>query len=220
VTTVDQADVRDLSSVRRPRTGLRRAAVAISVVLVTVVVAGLVYVANYAPLARGGGILTGGRVVPDEGLIRPDRTLANVLGEEFRTVNPRPGDGLGIGFGLTNRGPFAVEIIGIGMPYSSNPLESAHVIIDVRAYRAPDPLAPTQWEPFKPFVLKPDQARDVAVIGRFPACAGGISPINHRGSVSWITAVPVRYRFLGVRHTQEVPLDFAVSVEGWPDCSP
>jgi hypothetical protein len=47
-------------------------------------------------------------------------------------VNPRPGDGLGIGFGLTYRGPFAVEIVGIGMPYSTDPLMSARVITDVR----------------------------------------------------------------------------------------
>jgi hypothetical protein len=111
----------------------------------------------------------------DEGLIRADRTLDNVLGEEFRMVNPRPGDGLGIGFGLTNRGPFAVEIVGIGMPYSTDPLMSVRVITDVRAYRAPDPPAPTQWEPFRPFVLKPNQARDMAVTGRFRACLGGIS---------------------------------------------
>jgi hypothetical protein len=106
------------------------------------------------------------------------------------------------------------------MPYSTDPTMSAHVIIDVRAYRSPDSLAPTQWEPFRPFVLKPDQARDVAVTGRFPACPGGISPTNRSGGVTWITTLPVRYRFVGVTHTQEVNLDFAVSVEGWPDCTP
>jgi hypothetical protein len=194
--------------------------VAVALVLVTMVVAGFVYVANYAPLARGSGILTGGRVVPDYGLIRADRTLENVLGYEFRMINPRPGDGLGIGFGLSNRGRFAVEIVGIGMPYSSNLLLSAHAIVDVRAYRAPDQPAATQWEPFRPFVLKPGQARDVAVTGRFPACPGGVAPTNHSGGVSSIMTVPVRYRFLGISHTQNVQLDFAVSVEGWPDCPP
>src|SRR5262245_51748305 len=111
MTAVDQTEVHSPDLVRPPRTGLRRGIFTVAVAVVTTVVAGAVYVANYAPLAQSSGTLTGGRVVPDEGLIRPDRTLENVLGHEFRMISPRPGDGLGIGFGLYNHGRFAVEIV-------------------------------------------------------------------------------------------------------------
>jgi hypothetical protein len=175
-------------------------------------VAGGLAVLRHAPLEHGSGILAFGRYDGQETEgTRTDQTIENVLGVEFRIVDPEVGTPLMLAFGLYNAGRLDVEILDVGLPFPD------YYFSKTEAF-ASDPRGGSglPYTPLEPFTLEAGGNREVGVRFTVTGCPDG--PAERSPGTISAQHVPVTWRFLGVTRISQVPLTFAASLAGYPQC--
>ena len=181
------------------------------VVLVLVATAAASYVLTYDPLRHGSGVLAFGRDRPGS-LPLPDATVTNALGTEFQVRQPAVGTRLGVAFGLTNDGPFDVEVVRVGSPFPDHLFSSGEPIGSAAPGGSGEP-----YPALEPFVLEAGRSRDVGVLARADGCPDAPTEASLGGLV--VGQVPVTWRFAGITRTSHVDLAFRGSVAGYPQCA-
>ena len=194
-----------------PRRRRRLPAVALAMGAVTALAAAS-YVLTYDPLVHGSGILAFGRDRPGS-VPLADSTVSNALGSEFQVSRPAVGTRLGVAFGLTNDGPFDVEVVGIGSPFPGYLFQAGGPIASAAPGGSGEPYAALE-----PFVLEAGSSRDVGVLARAGGCPDGPTEASPASLV--VGQVPVTWRFAGVTRTSHVDLAFRGSIAGYPQCAP
>jgi hypothetical protein len=169
------------------------------------------YVLTYDPLRHGSGVLAFGRDRPGS-LPLADATVSNALGTEFQVRQPPVGTRLGVAFGLTNDGPFDVEVVAIGSPFPGYLFTSPGPIASAARGGSGEP-----YPALEPFVLEAGSSRDVGVLARAGGCPDGPTEASPASMV--VSQVPVTWRFAGTTRTSHVDLAFRGSVTGYPQCA-
>ena len=184
----------------------------LAVALLALLIGATMFVVRYDPLASGSGAFGFGREERDYAL-NADEDISNALGEEFRVVRPAVGTRLGAVLGLTNDGPFAVEVLDVGLPFPPYYFDEPGAFASQARGGVGLP-----YGPLEPFTLEPDRSRDVGVTFRVAGCPQGDS-VASPGTLG-LQSVPVTWRFLGITRTTDVPVGYAGTIEGFPQCSP
>ena len=121
----------------------------------------------------------------------------------------RDGETETFAFSIRNTGPTGVTIVDFPILHGKD----VHTLFRVtRAEVSDTPGTVGPFEAFSSFALPSDQQRLVRVTGRFTECewfAAGTAESFH--------SITVRYRYFGVPHSVDIPLNFTVSVESPPD---
>jgi len=189
-------------------------AATVLILLAGALLAGSVWALHYQPLTGHGGGWVGAGRVPDPGFerIKPGLEITNAYGTEHRLTGLKPGERIGMVFGLHNDGPFPVQITAIG-----SPVDRYHVS-DVQAFQSESPgRDSTPYGPLRPFTLGSGEMRSVAVTMRL-SCNWPTAKPGEHATVMGVFPVPVTYRFLGLTHTANVPQLYALTLNDVTFC--
>lgn len=211
----DRRDDLRLDLPRQPRRSPRRRRVTTALLLLPLAAAATWFTlhATYDPLAQGGGQLGFGVVTEGFNPV-PQQTISNAFGSEFRVVAPAVGSRLGFVLGLHNTGPFAVEVLDVGVPYPTFYLDEGQPFVSDA--RGGSGLPHSELEPF---TLEADGHRDVGVVFRVLGCPDGGPGARNAGALI-AGSVPVTWRWLGRTHVTDVPVDYRAALDAMPVCAP
>jgi hypothetical protein len=202
-------------SVGRTRT-VRRAVVwsAIAVVaLLALLVAALLWLRAYAPLAAWDEGAFNGGYGPGPGIVRIVDPATGSGGKTVYFADPGLHGSASAGFDIHNAGRFAVRLDGVvvGSPPRGGP---SMAITGASLLRNPRVMSPTETRPFSPVTLEPDGY--VHLVLRY-ATACSPDSLRLRGgnsSLAAIDTVTLRYTYLHVFHrTQTVEAPYAMTLQ-------
>ncbi|HEY0540049.1 MAG TPA: hypothetical protein VGD53_16885 [Actinoallomurus sp.] len=192
------------------RAGVRRALLALIVVLAVLLAGVTVAALHYQPLESAGWFssleVTGadgqplaGAVTRKEGIVFPDEALATVKTLDSQIVMVFP---------IDNHGRYPVRVTKVLAP-------GDHPLFAQSSVSMGDEHGGSPSRPFRPVTLRPGDVRTIKVRAR-PACLGTphTPDIRYVLSQTW-----VEYSFLGVHHTARIPLQsYGFAIQGIKVC--
>ena len=164
---------------------------------------------NYQPMRSGqvAGVDASGLEVRD-----------NVLGIEYRVIEPTPGDTITLLMSLRNDGPLGSTIVGVEQPFNPDGVVDlasfAETTTPARLELA-DPRTGLLSPITAPFTLAPGAAYEARVSFGVLECA---TELGAPGSTNWSTTLPVTYRVLGMNRTVDLDIGYAIALESLPNC--
>ena len=203
----DQAIAASLPHARRRKHRWRLWITAAVALVALGVGAGACWVSAYQPLEWGG---LGGAGRPFADGIKPDATLTNIYGTEYVINSPDEGDQVRMLTSVRNDGPLAVTLTQIDAAFV--PYELVMTNVQARVEPVGTSRAVDQDHPL---VIPPGSTVDLTLNAAVPTCPG--SWFRNSGYAS-ASAVTLHYTALGMRHTSQLDLRYALTLAEGVHC--